>query len=59
MNFQYFDEVGFEMLNSSFPYQETVMSLRENDSENSNNKAEGAEESETSAEGLVLKELPN
>ena len=51
MNFQYFDEVGFEMLNSNFPYQETAMSLKANDSE----------ESETSAEGLVivLKELPS
>ena len=59
MNFQYFNDVCFEMLNSKFPYQETVMSLKANDSENSSNKAEGAEESETSAEALVLKELPS
>ena len=58
MNFKYLDDVGFELLNSSSPYDETVMKLEEKRSGNSNHSSEEEEVNETSTEGLILKELP-
>ena len=38
---------------------ETVLSLNENSQENSSNQEKKVTKQETSAEGLILKELPN
>ena len=58
MNFQYLDDLDCEWLNSSFDLKETVFSLNENSPEKCSNE-EKVEETETSSEGLTLKELPN
>ena len=59
MNFQYLKSVDYELLHSSFQYTETVLSLNENNKENSCSKEKKATEQETITEGLILKELPS
>ena len=55
MNFQYLD---VEFMNSNFESKESVLSIDENSIEECSNELK-AEETETSLEGLALKELPN
>ena len=57
MNFQYLDDLDFGFLNSSFNLKETVFCLNDNNLEKCS-KEEKAKETETSSEGLNLKELP-
>ena len=59
MNFQYLESVDYELLHSSLQNIETVLSLNENSQENSCSKENEATKQETSAEGLILKELPS
>ena len=58
MNFQYLDVLDVEFLNSNFESKEAVLSIDENSIEKCSNEQK-AEETETSSEGLTLKELPN
>ena len=55
MNFQYLD---VEFLNSNFESKESVLSIDENSTEKCSNEQK-AEKTETSSEGLILKELPS
>ena len=57
MNFQYLEGVDYELLYSSLKNRETVLSLNENSQENSSNQEKKVTKQETSAEGLILKEL--
>ena len=57
MNFQYLDDLDFGFLNSSFDLKEAVLSLNEHNTKKCSNE-EKAKETETSSEGLTLKELP-
>ena len=59
MNFQYLKSIDYELLPSSLQNKETVLSLNENSQENVCSKEQKATEQETSAEGLILKELPS
>ena len=59
MNFQYIEGVDYELLHSSLQNRETVLSLNENNQENSSNQEKKVTKQETSAEGLFLKELPS
>ena len=59
MNFQYIKSIDYELLDSSLQYTETVLSLNENNTENSCSKEKKATEQETSTEELILKELPS
>ena len=59
MNFQYLKSVDYELLHSSLQFIEAVLSLNENNKENSCSKEKKATEQETSTEGLILKELPS
>ena len=59
MNFQYLKSVDYELLHSSLQNRETVLSLNENSQENSTSQENKVTKQETSAEGLILKELPN
>ena len=59
MNFQYLKSVDCELLHSRFQNTETIWSLIEKSTENSCNREKKETEQETSAEGLILKELPN
>ena len=59
MNFQYIKSVDYELLHSSFQNRETVLSLNENSQVNSSSHEKKDTKQETSAEGLILKELPN
>ena len=59
MNFQYIESVDYELLNSSFQNRETVLSLKENNQENSSSQEKKVTKQKTSAEGLILKELPS
>ena len=59
MNFQYLESVDYELLHSSLKNRETVLSLNENSQENSNSQEKKVTKQETSAEGLILKELPS
>ena len=59
LNFQYLKSVDYELLDSRFQNTKTVWSLNENSIENSCNKEKEATEQETSAKGLILKELPS
>ena len=59
MNFQY-----LECVNSDFPYIglhsiEKVLSLKKNSMDNGDNNKDKEFHQETSAQGLVLKELPS
>ena len=58
MNFQYLDVLDVEFLNSNFKSKEAVLSIDENSTGKCSNEQK-AEETETSSEGLTLKELPN
>ena len=59
MNFQHIKSVDYEMLHSSLQNTEAVLNLNEKSTENSCNGEKKATEQETSAEGLILKELPS
>ena len=59
MNFQYLKSVNYELLHSSLQNTETVLNLNEKSTENSCSREKKATEQETSAEGLILKELPS
>ena len=59
MNLQYLKSVDYELLHSRFQNTETVWSLIEKSIENSCSGEKKATEQETSAEGLILKELPS
>ena len=59
MNFQYLESIDYELLPSILQNKETVQSLNENSQENVCNKEQKATKQETSAEGLILKELPS
>ena len=59
MNFEYLESVDYELLHSNFQNRETVLSLNENGQENSSNQEKKVTKQETSAEGLILKELPS
>ena len=59
MNFQYIKSVDYELLHSRFQNIETVWSLNEKSRENSCSREKKATKKETSAEGLILKELPS
>ena len=58
MNFQYLDVLDVEFLNSNFESKEAVLNIDENSIEKCSNEQK-EEETETSSEGLTLKELPN
>ena len=58
MNFQYLDDVDYEFLHSNFELKETIFSLKENSTEKTSSNEKEAKETETSSEGLTLKELP-
>ena len=58
-NFQYLKSVDYELLHSSLKNMETVLSLNENSQENSSSQEKKVTKPETSAEGLILKELPS
>ena len=59
MNFQYPEGVNSDFLHISLHSTENVMSLKQNSMDNGNNSEEKEFHQETSAEGLVLKELPS
>ena len=59
MNFQYLKSVYYELLHSKFQNTKTIWSLIEKSTENSCSREKKAIEQETSAEGLILKELPS
>ena len=59
MNFQYLDSIDYELSPSSLQNKETVLSLNEKSQEHVCSKEQKATEQETSAEGLILKELPS
>ena len=59
MNLQYLQSVDYELLHSSLKNIEIVLNLNEKNTENSCSSENKAFEQETSAEGLILKELPS
>ena len=59
MNFQYLESIDFEMLPSSLYNKETVSSMNENSPDDVYSQGQKTTEQETSAEGLILKELPS
>ena len=59
MNFQYLESIDNELLPSSLQNKETVLSLNENSQEHVCSKDQKVAEQETSAKGLILKELPS
>ena len=59
MNYQYLESIDYELLPSSCQNIEAVLSLNENSQEHVCNKEQKVAEQETSAEGLILKELPS
>ena len=59
MNFQYIESVDHELLHSSLQNREIVLSLNENSQKNSSSQEKRVTKPETSAEGLILKELPS
>ena len=59
MNFQYIESVGYELLHSSLQNRKTILSLNENSQEILSNQEKKVSKQETSAEGLILKELPS
>ena len=58
MNFQYLDVLNVEFLNSNFESKEAVLSINENSTKKSSSNEDKESETETSLEGLALKELP-
>ena len=59
MNFQYLESIDCEMLPSNFYNKETVSSMNENSQDDVCSQGQKTIEQETSAEGLILKELPS
>ena len=59
MNFQYLESIDFEMLPFSMYNKETVSSMNENNQDDVSRHGHKNTEQETSAEGLILKELPS
>ena len=59
MNFQYLESIDCEMLPSSMYNKETVSSMSENSQDDVCSQEQKTTEQETSAEGLILKELPS
>ena len=59
MNFQYLEGVNSDFLHISLHSTENVMSLKQNGMIKGDNNEEKEFHQETSAEGLVLKELPS
>ena len=59
MNFQYIESIDHELLHSSLQNRETFLSFNENSQENSSSQEKKVIKPETSAEGLILKELPS
>ena len=59
MNFQYLESVDYELIHSSLENVEIVLSLNENSQENSSSQDKKITKKETSAKGLILKELPS
>ena len=59
MNLQYLESIDYELLPSIWKNKKAVLSLIENNQEHVCSKEQKATEQETSAEGLILKELPS
>ena len=59
MNFQYLKSIDCEMLPSNLYNKETVSSMNENSQDDVYSQEQKTTEQETSAEGLILKELPS
>ena len=59
MNFQYLESIDCEMLPSNLYNEETVSSINENSQDEVCYQEQKTTEQETSAEGLILKELPS
>ena len=59
MNFQYLESIDCEMLPSSMYSKETVLSINENSQDDACRQGQKTVEQETSAKGLILKELPS
>ena len=59
MNFQYIEGVNSDFTHINLHSIENVMSLKQNNMDNGDNKEEKEFHQETSTEGLVLKELPS
>ena len=59
MNFQYLESIDNELFPSSLQNKETILSLNENSQEHVCSKDQKVAEQDTSAEGLILKELPD
>ena len=59
MKFQYLESIDCEMLPSSMYNKETVSSINENSQDDVCSQGQKTTEQETSAEGLLLKELPS
>ena len=59
MNFQYLESLDCEILPSNLFNKETFSSINENSQDEVCNQKQKTQEQETSAEGLILKELPS
>ena len=59
MNFQYLESIDCEMLPSNLYNKETVSSMNEHNQDDVCSQGQKTTEHETSAEGLILKELPS
>ena len=59
MNFQYLESNDCEILPSSIYNKETTSSINENSQDDVGSQGQKTTEQETSAEGLILKELPS
>ena len=59
MNFQYLESIDCEMLPSNLYNKETVSSINENSQDEVCSQEHKTTEQETSAEELILKELPS
>ena len=59
MNFQYLESVDYELMHSCSQNMEIVLTLKENNQENSSSQEKKITKPETSVEGLILKELPS
>ena len=59
MNFQYLESIDCEMLPSNMYNKETVSSINENNQDDVCSQGQKTPGQETSAEGLILKELPS
>ena len=59
MNFQYLESINCELLPSSMYNKEIVSSMNENSQDDVRSQGQKTTKQETSAEGLILKELPS